>query len=92
MPAIEFYSNSLVPRRRAQDPFARLKRRAMANVLIVATGKFSSPITEFILVKCNDLLIHLRRAGTGFHQRNIVRAIAQQISDATTRGTSCLNS
>lgn len=64
----------------------------MTHMLVMAAREFRSPVTDVVLVECNDLLVHLPRAGTGFHHRKMVSAIAQQMSDATTSGTSCLNS
>jgi hypothetical protein len=41
-----------------ENPRTARQRRAMTNMLPVATGKVSHPITVFVLVKSDNGLLH----------------------------------
>ena len=64
----------------------------MAHVLIVAAIELGSPMAFVIGVKSDDLSFHsyadpLLRRPAGFHQRNIVSAMSQEMPDAMTSGS-----
>lgn len=68
----------------------------MSHVLQMAARQFRSPMGIFIEIKADDRLNHVLkdppgvelRFGAGFHQRKIVKAIAQHTTEAMIRGQS----
>ena len=65
-------------------------------MLIMTTLELGPPVVFIIRVKAHDLAIHqadpLPRRPTGRHQKNMESDINQQIPDAITSGSRCLNS
>src|SRR5262249_22624694 len=63
--------------------------RIVTNMLVMTAIEFGPPMVFAILVESGYSAFHRRREPAGFHQRKMVSAINQHISDAATSGSKC---